>query len=202
MKKYIFTFIIALGTLTSSGQNFSRYFSFYYEPSIPLGSEVIADNTSWWGGGMRYQYPINNQLYLGFEFGWNSFSKYIERTTYQLDHGAITTDLYAYSHNVPLSIRADYFIPTDGSIIPYAGLSVGMSYSDQSLYFSHYEISESSWGFVVRPQIGALISLDVARRQFIDVGIRYSYNPQSFDIMPVSAIQYLSLHVGYTIPTY
>ena len=57
-------------------------------------------------------------------------------------------------------------------------------------------------GFVARPQIGALISLDVARRQFIDVGIRYSYNPQNFDILPISSIQYFSLHLGYTIPTY
>jgi outer membrane protein W len=202
MKKYILTLAIVLGGLSLSAQNFNRYFSFYYEPSAPMG-DAIAEDFSWWGGGFRYQYPINDQLYMGMELGWNSFSEYKQRTTYQVENGAITTDLYTYSHNIPLAVRTDYFVPMDGSIIPYIGLSVGTMYSDQSIYFSNYVIEDEAWGFMVRPQIGALIALDVARRQFIDIGLRYSWsNPDFRFFEEVEAIEYLGIHIGFTIPTY
>jgi len=49
-------------------------------------------------------------------------------------------------------------------ILPYAGLRLGTQFSDQTMYFNIYSIGEDNRGFMARPEIGAIFTINESVR--------------------------------------
>ncbi len=166
-----------------------------YEVAFPGGDFLT--KTSWVGGRIEYRRMINNNLSVGFGGSWNSFEQYVPKTTYQKPDGtgAVTTDLVKEIYTVPLTLSAHYYWDRKNPLVPYAGLGLGAQYSDQTLYYNIFASDDNNWGFVVRPEIGAIYSFSDEAGLFLSAAYNYATNKN--DAVDINSLHHIAVTIGF-----
>jgi hypothetical protein len=82
--------------------------------------------------------------------------------------------LYRFNYTLPLALTVHKYFPMKGVIMPFIGIGVGTTYNRPSLFFNIYELYDENWGFLVRPEVGAIIKPERDGTVGIFIGARYS----------------------------
>lgn len=147
-----------------------------YEVSIPTNSNYLT-KTSWSGARFDYHRMITPDVSVGIGVSYNSFDQYFNKQTYQRPDGtgAVTSDMIRQIYTSPITASIRYYFP--GAMVrPYAGIGLGAEYSEQNAYFNIYSVTSTNWGFVVRPEVGALAKFNRNVGGFVSVAYNYATN--------------------------
>jgi len=198
MKKFILIIFVSFVTVTTSqAQGFSGDDKFLIAWEVAFPTNDFVSETSFAGGKIGYQHRINDNVFVGLSGSWNSFSQYVSKTTYQKPDGsgAITTDIVKEVYSVPLTLDVQYFLSEGKPLTPYVGLGLGTMYSDQTIYFNIYNIYDKNWGFVARPEIGALYSFN--RSSALSLSATYNYATNKSELVDINNLSHFSLAIGF-----
>ena len=187
----ILTFFIELNAQHSS---FQQMVAIAWDVNIPINNKLI-DATSYKGFKFEIRKMVKTNLSVGFEVGSTVFDQYIPRKTYQVQNGAVTTDMYGYIYSLPMALNVHHYFSVSKTVMPYIGIALGANYSEQKLYYNTYVSSSDNWGFLVRPEVGAIIKFqdDIG----VLVGARYNYSTNSEQSFQMNSIQSLSFQLGF-----
>ena len=183
-------------TLQAQNTHFDQLFTFAWDVNIPMGDKYVED-VSYAGGKLEFQKMVNENWAVGIDVSWNSYYTYKYYQTYHLNGGTdITTDLFKYNYTLPLALTAKYYFPSGGLIQPFAGVGLGATFSAPKLYANIYEFHDENWGFLVRPEVGAIIKFQHDSDMGILLGARYSYSTNSADFFHIDNLQALGFQLG------
>ena len=126
--------------------------------------EKFIPDPAYRGGGMNYTRFLNSNEFLGVgvSIDWHGFYKKMPRSSfpiYDMSKGVSTTDVNAvqfrYMYTSPILLGLDYYFVKDEMILPYIGLNIGCTYTEQELYISAYsnEIN-TRWDFAYGAEAG------------------------------------------------
>jgi len=138
-------------------------FVFNWEMAITTSDNFLGEN-SYRGGRFDYKHFLDGgNIAVGASLGWNSYSEYFGPQLYENadQSSAVYTDMVRHIYTLPIAVNAYYFF-FKRNIKPYVGLGIGTQYSEQKSYFNIYAISDSNWGFLVKPEIGLQYEINQA----------------------------------------
>ncbi len=177
----LFTCASAQEKPESSGYQPRSIYTLSWNISIPVGDfSRFISVTSPMGGSFTGRYFVFDNLTLGFEVGWNNYYEKFPRKTYYFDDGlAITASHYRYAYMVPFRFNTLYYFTPEKMISPYIGLAVGGNYMEQHVILQNWDIYDSEWGFLLTPELGALVKFGNYSRWGIDVKASYWFSTNS-----------------------
>jgi opacity protein-like surface antigen len=200
-RKLFLTTLIGLAALCGFAQhNQSPAFShelmaFAWDVNIPVNNGYIS-KTSYDGWQLEYRKMIKSDLSVGLELNWAGYYQYIPRQTHQLTHGAITSDFYKYLYTVPMALTAHHYFWVNDHMVPYAGLGLGATYSEEKLYYNTYVTDDYSWGFLVRPEVGLIYKFSALSGTSALLGVRYNYSTNKQSQFNINGISSLGFQLG------
>jgi opacity protein-like surface antigen len=186
----------SLYSRAESGFLANGLYSFSWDINVPLNNKDFIENTSAAGAAFQGRYFINPNFSIGGEIAWSSLYQYAPRKTYQFENGAVTTDLYKYLYMLPMSANAHYYFNPDSKLMPFAGIGLGAMYSEQDIYFNIYNLYATNWGFLVKPEAGAILKFGRYSQSGAILGVRYNYATNRESDLRINSIQTLSVHLG------
>jgi len=205
--KIIWKSLLAIGTITSlnvAGQTLPSerdLTAFSWEISVPTSNNYI-NATSLSGWRFEYRKGIKHNISVGVAISWSAFDEYVGTTTYSTPNKtrAITTDMIRQVYALPLTLIGHYYMNTKSKMFePYLGVGLGTQYAEHKAYLNVYEIVETNWAFVARPEIGTLLkfSNNSPVRGLLSVGFNLSTNKnEAFD---VDGWKHLTFNIGIGI---
>jgi len=175
---------------------YRNLFAAAWEIGFPLSNGDFLDKTSYEGGKVEYRGFIKENVSIGGFLNWRSYYQYFPTKTYENPDKtqAVTTDMYRYIYNLPMGATAHYYFKGGKMIRPFAGIGLGAQYSEQKAYYNIYYSEEKNWGFLVRPEIGALIHME-GQWGFI-VGASYAYATNQNKI-GMSGMSDVNIQIGF-----
>jgi outer membrane protein W len=181
MKKKILIILFAVSSFafSSQAQVYSRnMFVVAWEIGLPVSNNDFLSKTSFSGGKVEYRHLIKDNLSIGGFFNWRSYYEYFPTATYENEDKtqAVTTDMYRYIYNLPMGATVHYYFKGGDMIKPFAGLGLGAQYSEQSMYYNIFVSEDKNWGFLVRPEVGAIIKFQDQWGALIGASYAYSTN--------------------------
>jgi opacity protein-like surface antigen len=182
-------------TLAQSSFLPSRIFSIGWDINTPLNNTEFIGNTSATGVSIQGRYFLSEHVSVGGELAWTSLYEYAPRETHTFENGAVTTDLYKYNYLLPISVNAHYYLMPDSKITPYLGLGVGAMCSQQDFYFNVYKLSFVKWGYLVKPELGALVKFGESNVGAM-LGVRYNYGTNREPRLNYDNMQTLGFNLG------
>ncbi|ULQ58106.1 outer membrane beta-barrel protein [Flavihumibacter rivuli] len=197
MKKLtIFLSIALMITLTSQAQH--NMFGISWGINIPNNSSYL-DKTSFAGGKVEWRHFINKKFSAGLSLDWATYEQYLPRQTFKSADGnsAITSDFVAQAYQLPITATAHYYFGEGTMFKPFAGLAIGAQYMQNSLYYNVYVSDEYSWGFVVRPEIGAIIKPNPSQNWGILLGANYSYSTNKIEVLNRDSFRNIGFNIGF-----
>jgi outer membrane protein W len=161
--------------------------AFSWEISSPATNDYIHE-TSLSGWRFEYRKGIKHNLSVGIAMSWSAFDEYVNSKTYSTpdQSKAITTDMIRQVYTLPITLVGHYYLNTNSKIMqPYVGLGMGAQYAEHKAFLNIYELIETNWGFVARPELGALFAFSShsPTRALLSFGYNYSTNKnKAFDV--------------------
>ena len=155
MKKIV---MFLLATVCIGGVFAQGSFTATYPISIPMGdlSDYIGQ-TSFRGFSMEFSKRQKKNLDIGLEASWHTFYERQNPSVYTEGTASVSGVQYRYTNTVPLLAGVKYLKETDGNFTPYAGLGLGTIYVNRSTDLGLYRITNETWQFALRPELGVLI---------------------------------------------
>lgn len=171
-----------------SGVSMPKDFTaFSWEIAIPTGNKYLTE-TSLSGWRLEYRRMIKENFSVGLAVSWNAFDENVPTKTYSSpsNASAVTTDMIRQVYTVPITAIGHYYFNTGMRLLqPYIGIGLGTQYAENNTYFNIYQLTENNWGFVGRPEIGAVISFGQSSpvKGLVSAGYNWSTNKnEGFDI--------------------
>ncbi len=169
-------------------------FTLNWEMAMPYANGYL-EETSYSGGRMDYRHFTSESIAVGVSLGWNSYDEYSEKQLYEKEDGssAIYSDAVRHLYTLPMAVNAYYYIYRQ-NLRPYLGIGIGAQYSEQTTYFNIYGISESSWGFLVKPEVG--LQYEFSDTFGLTAYAAYSYATNQSDAFKIDELTSLGIGVG------
>ena len=174
---------------------FYDMFSFAWDVNVPVNNTFVSQ-TSYDGFKMEGRRMIKDNSSIGLELSWNGYYQYRPRKTYELQNGAVTTDFYSYIYTLPMAVNVHHYFHAGKVVTPYVGLALGATYSEQRLYYNTYVSYADNWGFLVKPELGAILKFNEHSGFGLLIGADYSYSTNSEDAFSISSLQSFGLQLG------
>jgi hypothetical protein len=196
--KYILTGILLLMAFFAEAQE--NYFYFNWNGNIPLSSKEFIDNTSARGAKVGYRnfFGRNRRLSAGIDFNWAQYDEYKPKETFENENGAITTDYFNYIYSYGLTASSQYYFPLGEKerFFPYVGLGLGANYNDYRVYYNIYTDTDTSVGFLARPEAGILVRLGTRRKLGIMAAVHYDFSTNKSDAVDYSNFSTVGFQLG------
>ncbi|MEN8225658.1 MAG: hypothetical protein ABFS05_09900 [Bacteroidota bacterium] len=195
MKKII---LISLITIAGISTSFSQsIWTLSMEPATPLGDmRNFIERSSLRGLSGSVSWFVKENVTLGVSIPWTGFYQKDDRATWHFDGGAVTATAWKEFYILPLYVNAKYHFLTeeDSRFLPYAGLSVGAVFIEQSAQVGTYEFKHKNWKAAMAPELGTLIPMGIEKTWGLNVMLRYQmafYNEND-----ISLLQFLNYSIG------
>jgi outer membrane protein W len=194
-------FVVMLSMMTTAIVNAQSYktnlFVAAWEIGVPVSNNDFLSKTSYTGGKLEYRHFIKHNVTVGGFIGWRSYYEYFPTATYENPEKtqAVTTDMYRYIYNLPMGANVHYYFQGGKMIKPFVGLGLGAQYSEQTVYYNIFYSEDKNWGFLVRPEVGAIIPLQ--DQWGILVGATYSYSTNKNDAVKIKSLGDLNFQIGF-----
>ena len=207
--KLLATSLLSIGTFLSLQGNGQKLpadrdlVAFSWEVGVPANNNYLTE-TSLTGWRFEYRKGIKHNLSVGIAMSWAAFDEYVATKTYSTpgQTKAVTTDMIRQVYTLPLTLTGHYYMNTKSKMLePYLGLGLGAQYAEHKAFLNIYELNETNWGFVARPEIGTLIrfSSHSPVKGLLSVGYNFSTNKnEAFD---VDSWSHMAVNVGIAIGT-
>jgi len=199
-KSFILIFGALLAISTAKAQHpdypFRYMIGFSWDVNVPINNSFVS-KTSLEGFEFDYRHQLKENLTAGFEVSFNGFYQYVPRQTYHIQNGAVTTDLYTYIYTLPMAVNIHHYFDAGKHVKPYAGLAIGANYSEQKIYYNTYVSQDENWGFLIRPEIGAIVKPDPHSGFGILLGARYSYATNKQSTFKIDGLSNLGFQLGF-----
>lgn len=194
MKKLIAIAVLALALFAQSayGQQ-PGYLSFQYAMGFgagDLGEYISAP--SFRGALLEYRQPVNDNLLVGMDLGWNVFYEKMDYATYTVGTESLSGVQYRYQNEIPILVSADYLLSTENAFKPYVGLGIGTMYTERSTDMNLYRMEQNPWHFAVKPEVGFLYELSFSTS--FKFGAKYYYGFKAGNLDEPQG--YISLSAG------
>jgi opacity protein-like surface antigen len=152
--KYLFLMLIGSITLVTSHAQQKMVIT--YPIAFPIGNHHdYISQTSFRGISLEFLQKAHPMADVGVEAGWNVFYQKVDSKTYTEGTAAISGIQYRYTNVAPILAEAKIYVPTKNKKAkPYVGLGVGTLYVNRSTDFGLYRITNETWQFCLRPELG------------------------------------------------
>jgi outer membrane protein W len=205
--KIVLLSLLSMGTLISLKGNAQTMPSdrdiatFSWEIATPTSNKFL-NETSLSGWRFEYRKGVKHNLTVGIAISWNAFDELYPTTTYTSEDQskAITSDMIRQVYTLPITLITHYYLGSKSKLLqPYFGVGLGAQYAEHNAYLNIYELSETNWGFVARPEFGTFLrfSSHSPIKAMAAIGLNISTNKnEAFDI---TGWQHLTFNVGIGI---
>jgi opacity protein-like surface antigen len=200
MKKIAILFALSIVIcISASAQKPDWYLknimTFNWQMSTPLNSNLL-QKTSLAGGSFEFRHFRSKHVSFGASMAWNSFEQYIPPAIYEKPDGsaAIYSDMVVNAYALPILATAHYYFDAGKKVKPYAGLGIGTQYCEQSAYYNIFVSESKTWGFAVKPEVGALIQLSEYAGANLNIGYNYATNKN--DAFKTTSVSQLTYSIG------
>ncbi len=169
---------------SSSYTDYSKFFFASWDGNMPMSNASFINQSSSMGFKLGFRKRINDEdkLWVGGDLGEAVYKQYVPYQVYNFGTQSVATDLYHYAYNYSGTINMDYFIfPMDKLFVPYAGLGIGASYIKFSEYYNINSSSASSWGLLVRPEVGFLVGFKQNSPWRLKAAFHFDYASNSYN---------------------
>jgi len=198
MKKLIITASLIF-LLTAAGFAQKNMFGIGWEINSPSNNGYLT-KTSFAGGKVEYRHLLKGKnLSLGVAMSWATYDQHIPRQTFQSSDGnsAVTSDFVAQVYQLPIVATAHYYFGENNKMLrPFLGIALGGQYMEQSLYYNVYVSEDKNWGFVARPELGAILKPKSANNWGILAAVNYSYATNTTDAINKNSFNNLGFTLG------
>jgi hypothetical protein len=177
---------------------YSEFFGLSWDVNVPINNN-FTNKTSLDGFQVDYRKMIKPDLSVGLEINWAAYDQYYPRKTYQVQNGAVTTDFYSYMYTFPMALNVHHYFHVNNKIFPYAGLALGATYAEMELYYNTYVTTDYNWGFLVRPELGAILKFEENSPYGLLIGARYSYSTNKQSNFKINGISSIGFQLGFVI---
>ncbi|MCG8578556.1 MAG: porin family protein [Bacteroidales bacterium] len=183
---------LALVSLGVSAQNKTNA---YYGMALPMGdTKDYINPASFRGGNIEFEKFVNPSVGVGFLVGWNTFYEAMDRDTYALENGAITSNQYRYLNAIPIQATGKYYFASDDAVIrPFVGLAAGTYYMERRIDNGLFSSSDKGWTWSLAPKAGFLIPFNY--RTSLAISLDYSTSFKSSDLPKQN---WLGINVGFS----
>lgn len=148
-----------------------------YDVALPLGkmSDDFIKQMSWRGVNIENRWGIKPKVSVGFLLGWQVFAQRFDNFTQDLNNGnaAINGNQFRTINTFPIQGTVHYTFVEDSDILPWVGLGVGTSHSNQSMQVGFYEVQSRFMSLTLTPQAG--IDLQINKVSAISLSTRYNF---------------------------
>ncbi|WP_215224595.1 OmpW family outer membrane protein [Echinicola shivajiensis] len=191
-KKYLLhiNLLLAIGLFTFglafSQQEGSSKFTLHYVPSMTMGdAKDFADEFSFRGFGLSYEYFVKDNLSVGISSGLSTYydpSDGLVSETIEMDNNTITLSAkeFNYINSIPILLTSSYYYGEAGKIKPYVSIGIGgynvLKWKELGLY----RFEDNKFLFGIAPAVG--VSIPIAYSSSLDLGVRYNqaFGSESF----------------------
>jgi opacity protein-like surface antigen len=155
-----------------------------YEVNLPSGSfRNYITNPAFKGFTAGLAYPINDQLSVGIDVGFNDYYQKYPRQVYEEGKGSAISAVVSNSiQQIPLMINASYTLLRNGMIRPYVGAGAGVNLISFDQYLGEFDNPQSKAKLTFRGDAGFLIPLSRYSTTAIKIGAGYQYAPYDKEI--------------------
>ena len=190
--------LVVTATLTQAQTN---YVYLAWDYNMPLSNKEWLDSSTPHGGVLGYRHFIRDgQLSVGVDINWTTYDQYEPRQTFQQTNGALTTDYYKYIYQYGGVASVQYYHSLfDGIVLPYYGIGVGANYNQFTLYYNIYEDADKAWGFLVRPEVGAVVKFGKYRSLGAILAAHYDYSTVKYPDYNYSGFSSLGWKLGIVL---
>jgi hypothetical protein len=195
MKK-ILLFTLFFWTQVALAQE--RYFYLALDVNKPVSNTGWISDVSSRGAKIGYRAFINERFSAGLDINWGVFDQYHPTETVQNPTGAMTTDYFKYVYSYAATISGQYYLPFgDGErFFPYAGLGLGANNNEYMKYYNIYKDSETSWGFLARPEAGILYKFGGRGSLGLMAAVHYDYSTNQSEKFGYNNFSALGFQLG------
>src|ERR1700743_475058 len=154
MKQAIIFLLVMSCGYGASAQNES--FIITYPIAFPIANlHNYISNVSFRGINMEFYKRVAPQVHAGIEAGWNTFYQHVDSKAYTEGTTTITGVQYRYTNSAPLLIGVRYYsAPDKNKPRAYIAGALGTLYVNRSTDFGLYRITNETWQFLLRPELG------------------------------------------------
>jgi hypothetical protein len=182
MKKIFMAFIFLTAVSTLRAQDRYLYFAWNYNQPLS-NTDFIKDGTSA-GAKMGFRSQIRESRFMvGVDISLATYNQYAPEETFSSPGRDFTTDYFKYVYNYGIAVSGQYTFPVGESriITPYVGVGLGYSYNLYRLYYNVFEEEETGGGFLMRPEVGAVVKFGRRRMLGLITGISFDYSTSKSD---------------------
>jgi outer membrane protein W len=193
--KLVKSLLIVALTLVSLGVSAQSKTNAYYGMALPMGdTKDYINPASFRGANIEFEKFVNPSVGVGFLVGWNTFYEAMDRDTYDLDNGAITSNQYRYLNVIPIQATGKYYFACDDAAIrPFIGMAAGTYYMERRVDNGLFSESDKGWTFSLAPKVGCLIPINY--RASLALSVDYS---SSFKASDLPKQNWLGINVGFS----
>jgi len=191
--------IILMSCQSLHAQN-ELQFHIGYNVNVPAGSfRDLIDKPAYKGFTAGLAYPVNQQLSVGLDVGYNDYYQKFPRQVYNDGKGSDISAVVSNSvQQFPLLLTANYTLVKKGIIRPYIGAGAGVNFISFDQYLGEFDDPHSSVNWAVRGEAGFLIPLSRTSSTAIRIGANYNYAP--FNKYGVDNLDNWGIHAGMRFP--
>lgn len=185
--------------VAKSADRFAYFDKFFYislDVNQPLSNTDWIDRTSARGFKAGFRKMINTRFSAGVDVNFSTYDQYQPTITVESPGGAITTDFFKYVYTYGVTVTGQYYLlPADERIfLPYVGLGLGVANHEFVSYYNIYSDSETKWGFLARPEIGAFFPF--SRKVGAMAAVHFDYASSKSDFFEYDNFMNAGFQVG------
>ena len=181
MKRYFISVLLAGSFITLRAQLYDTFFFVSWDVSQPFTNTDFAGSTSLAGLHGGYHKFLGDFFSAGLDIGSNTYDNYLPRTTIMSPGSAITTEYFNYLRLLSATASGAYYFRSEGKIIPYASLGLGVAYSIYEQYYNVYSANQAKLGFMARPGAGLFLRTRDYSSWGIRAGAHFDYASTSIE---------------------
>lgn len=199
MKKYLV--ILALFSNVSAmtqdlGFLYDRSISFSWDVNMPMTNTDFIKSATAKGFRIGYRERITDQFHMGIDVNYAGYSDYAPRQTYYTNGGALTTDFFKYATSGGATLSSEYLFRVDHKVMPFVSLGLGVGYHSFNVYYNLYSANDSGWGFLLRPEAGAIVKFGKQGVWGLITSIHFDYSTVKSDTFAYKNFTNIGLRTG------
>ncbi len=151
--------LVAATTFAQSYHRYTQVYSFNWQTSLPLGkSAEFIPNMGFNGANFNFGLFLTGNIAVGADFSWSYNQRNIPADIYNIgENCAIYAALYKTTQTIPIKAQFKYLFNPDSFVKVYASAGLGATSYIEYTQIQEYQFSDSSWGFLMSPEVGMYI---------------------------------------------
>jgi hypothetical protein len=198
MKKVFTIFIFQFGIISFADAQYyyDKLYSISLDFNQPLSNTDFLDELSAAGGRGSINKFVSEKISAGLDINWNKYTQHEPRQTYTSSNGAITAEYFKYVIIYGATLRVAYYLKPTKKFSPFFAMGVGGSNVDYTVYYNIYSDGANGWGFLARPEAGALLRLGENSSWGVQAAVHYDLNTSKSDLFGYSNFSSIGVTLG------